>query len=92
MKRSKYITEIINDIRTNPESWKRYKDKGLQKGNIIIKDCGNGSKYLWAWTTSVMDVIVNNEECTALTWRDKYHIEETFIWWMRNASLLMVSI
>lgn len=91
MKKSSYITEIIKDITINAGTWKRYKDKGLQKGNIIIRNCGNGHKFLWGWSTSIAEVVINGEECTALTRSDKYRIEETFIWWMRNASLLMVS-
>ena len=89
---SKYISEIIKDIKTNPKTWKRYKDNGLQKGNVIISSCGNGHRLLFAWATSVADVTINGKETWAhTTWIDKYRIEETYIWWMKNATLEMMS-
>jgi hypothetical protein len=87
---SKYISEIINDIKTNPETWKRYGNAGLQKGDIIIRDCGNGHKCL-LWFTSVVEVEIDGIQCwELLTWLDKYRMEETFLWWMRNATLAMM--
>ncbi len=89
---SKYISEIIKDIRTNPETWKRYGDSGLQKGDVIIHQCGNGHWLFMGWMTSVVEVTINGKDTWGkTTWRDKYRIEETFLWWMRNASLVMMS-
>jgi len=90
---SKYISEIIKDIRANPETWKRYEDNGLQKGVVIIKDCGNGHRLLMAWMTSVAEVNINGKDTWGkTTWRDKYRVEETFLWWVKNASLEMMSV
>lgn len=86
---SKYITEIVKDIRSNPETWKRYGNYGLQKGNIVMSGFGNGHKLLWGWCTSVVDVTINNKDAK-LTFIDKYRLEETYKWWMRNATLAMI--
>lgn len=88
---SKYVDEIIKDIKTNPQTWKRYRNDGLYKNNIIIQDCGNGSKFLLGWFTSIVDVFIEGKN-TPKTWRDCYRLEEAFIWWMRNASLSMLSV
>lgn len=88
---SKYVDEIIKDIRTNPQTWKRYGNNGLYKENIIIQDCGNGHKLFFAWFTSIVDVFIELKK-TPTTWRDAYRLEEAFIWWVRNASLSMLSV
>lgn len=88
---SKYVIEIIKDIKSNPNSWNRYGDNGLKKDDVIIKDCGNGHKYFFGWATSVVSIIINEKDTwTTLTWFDKYKIEEAFKWWMKNASLDMI--
>jgi len=90
---SRYINEIIKDIKTNPETWKRYGDNGLQKGDVIIHQCGNGNKLFMCWMTSVVEVTINGKDTWGkTTWRDRYRIEEAFLWWMRNASLAMMSV
>jgi hypothetical protein len=88
---SKYVSEIIKDIRSNPNAWTRYGSRGLQKDNIKISNCGNGHKLLWGWSTSIVSVEINNNDVPDhLTWRDKYRLEETFKWWIENASLPMM--
>ncbi len=89
---SKYINEIIKDVRSNPETWRRYGNDGLEKDNIKIHQCGNGSKYFIFWMTSVVEVTINGKDTWGKTsWRDKYRIEEIVLWWMRNASLVLMS-
>ncbi len=87
---SKYITEIVADIKANPKSWKRYKEDGLQKDEIIIGLCGNGHKLFFLWATSLVVVITNGNKSFGLTFYDKYQIEEAFLWWNRNATLKMM--
>lgn len=89
---SKFIDEIIEDIKTSSDTWVRYGDKGLQKGDIIIDKCGNGHKFIFGWSTSVVDVIINDKDSSwgKMTWADKFRIEEAFLWWIRNASLEMM--
>jgi len=83
---SRYINEIIQDIKTNPETWKRYGDSGLQKGDVIIHQCGNGHKFFMGRITSVVEVTINGKDTWSnASWRDKYRIEETLLWLIRNA-------
>ena len=85
---SKYIDEIIKDIKQNPTTWKRFDDWGLKKDNIIIAQCGNGSKFFMFWATSIAKVIINNKDTTSsITFCDRYKIEEVFLWWMKNIKL-----
>jgi uncharacterized protein YdcH (DUF465 family) len=92
MRKSKYIQELIHDIRTRPESWSRYGENGLKKNNIKIKEFGNGTKYM-LWITSIADPVIDGKSTWShLSWWDKYCLEETFIWWMRNATLDMLSV
>ena len=87
---SKYIDEIIKDIRTNPELWRRYKGSGLQKGKITITQTGNGHKFFFGWGTSIVSVFINGDTAYSTTWRDHYRLEQIVIWWNRNASLSMM--
>jgi hypothetical protein len=88
---SKFIDEILEDIRKTPESWVRYGNDGLQKGDIIISQCGNGHKFFMGWATSIVEVTINGKDSWGkTTWRDKYRAEEAFLWWMRNASVKML--
>lgn len=88
---SYYIREIVEDIKNSPKTWKRYGENGLQKNGVIIKKCGNGSKYFMLWLTSIAEVEVNGKgDFYSTSWSDKYRIEEAFLWWMRNASVEML--
>jgi len=85
---SKYVDEIIQDIKSYPGSWSRYGYDGLGKNNVHITGCGNGSKYLFFWLGSVLDVEIEGMSCcAAMTWADKYRLEEVYLWWMRNATI-----
>lgn len=85
---SQYINEIIKDIRTNPQSWKRYNNDGLQKGDIVIDNTGNGHKLYFGWLGSVVNVKIKGKDSWGLlTQRDKYRLEEAFLWWIRNSTL-----
>ncbi len=88
---SKFIDEILEDIRKTPESWVRYGNDGLQKRDIVISQCGNGHKFFMAWATSIVEVTINGKKSYSITtWGDKYRIEEAFLWWMRNATVNML--
>lgn len=90
---SKFIDEIVQDIKTNPQEWVRFGNDGLQKDNVTISCCGNGSRFFLFWLTSVVEVTINEKRTWgSLSWADKYRIEQAFIWWMSNASLKMVSV
>jgi hypothetical protein len=85
---SKYVDEIIKDIRSNPETWERVKG-GLKKGSVYVYDFGNGHKWFGGWFTSIVSVSIDGIETKCLSWRDKYRLEEAFKWWMRNSTVEM---
>jgi len=87
---SKYVREIVKDIRENPDLWVRDRWNGIKKGDIRIYGCGNGSKWFFGWATSIVSLSICGKECYALTIGDRYALEEAVKWWMRNASLKMI--
>lgn len=83
---SKYIDEIVKDIKENPESWRRKGSNGLIKDDILISDTGNG------WITSIASVEVAGliDGFGQFSLMDRINIERVFKWWIRNASLGMM--
>lgn len=90
---SKYIDQIVYDIRNNPETWKRTYDNELSKWDIKIRKLWNGSKLFFYWFTSIVEVKINwiCSNMDDLTISDKANIEETFRWWIRNSDLSIIS-
>lgn len=86
---SKFITEIVSDIRDNPLSWKRIGQKELSKWEITISHFWNGSMLFWCWFNSIINVEINWITTTSsqLSLKDKIKLEETFIWWLKNIPL-----
>ena len=69
----KFVQEIVDDIKANPDSWvpnSRHGSSvsGLKKGNIVITGYGNGS-----WV-SVIHVLIKGID-VSLGWMDGYHLE-----------------
>ena len=90
---SKYIDEIVKDIRENPKSWRRMGDFGLKKDNIKLSQFGNGSRFFCLWMTSIVKIEINGKDCyNQTTFIDRYRLEEAFLWWMKNASIEMLSV
>ncbi len=81
---SKYIDEIIADIKQNPQNWMDYKANGVQKGNIIVNLYGN-SKLL-----SVINVRINNKEMPT-KYIDRWRLEAVIKWWYESVSLKTIS-
>jgi len=81
---SKFVDEIIHDIRTNPDTWQDQCGYGIKKDNVIVTDYGNTA------ILSIISVYVNNKEMTR-TWRDGYKLEKAVSWWYRNVSLKTLS-
>ena len=89
---SKFVDEIVKDIRTNPKTWSRFLNSGLQKAETHISNCGNGSKYFFLWATSIASVTIDGIRINSsqLSSVDKYKLEEAFIWWFKNADVEML--
>ena len=77
---SKYINELIEDIKTNPTHWRDYKGSGIQKDNIIIYNYGNGRYF------SIIRVSINSEEMPT-SYGDLWRLEVAIKNWYRNISL-----
>lgn len=88
---SKYIDEIVKDIRNNPESWTRFENSGLKKDDIIVAQCGNGHILFLGWITSIVEVRINGKHNFGfMSYIDKIKLEEAFQWWMSKANIKMM--
>jgi len=88
---SKFVSEVINDIKKNPESWVRQGDYELKKDNVVISRFGNGHILFLGWMTSIIEVRINDKTSWGhLSWLDKIRIEECVSWWFRNATIEML--
>lgn len=81
---SKYVDEIIKDIRDNPNSWKRLDTgncyDGIQKGNIKLTQYGN-TRLL-----SIINVEIDNVR-QRKTYLDSWRLESAVTWWYKNIGL-----
>ena len=77
---SKYIDEIIKDIKANPETYKDYAGRGLEKGNISISGFGN-TKLL-----SIIHVYIKSKDMPT-SYIDLWRLETVIKWWYRNCNL-----
>lgn len=82
---SKFVDEIIRDIKKNPQSWEDVKGSGLKKGGIELCCCCVGYRFL-----SVCFVEINDEEIPTTYW-DKWKIETAVTWWYKNIDLKFLS-
>ena len=81
---SKFVDEIIDDIKSNPDSWRDQIGYGIKKDRIIITGHGNSA------ILSVIDVYVNNKQITR-TYIDAFRLEKAVSWWYKNVSLKTIS-
>lgn len=81
---SKYISDITNLIRSNPQEWTPLSGnsiyRGMTNGLITIKDAGLG------YFMSIVEVHIGNSELSLMRW-DRFRIELAVAWWYRNCSL-----
>lgn len=77
---SKYVTELITDIKNSPNSWTRYRNDGIQKGNIQIFNLGGKPIF------SVIMVWINGKD-TPTTYIDCWRLEVAVRNWFKTVSL-----
>ncbi len=86
---SKFVDEIVKDIKENPETWTRNWDNQISKWNILIRWFGNNMG--WFYWISVVEVKIGNSASSATNWQLSYldakNLEEVFIWWLKNIPL-----
>lgn len=84
---SKYVDEIVQDIRINPETWKRSGSTGLEKANIIITGF-NSNGIIFLYLLSIVDVYINGiSTFSTCTYMDKVKLQLAYNWWMRSSPL-----
>lgn len=77
---SKYVDEILKDLKDNPETFKDYEGQGVEKGNIIICLYGNTR------VVSIIDVYINGKNMPT-SYIDLWRLETAIKYWYRNISL-----
>lgn len=82
MKTSKFVRQIISDLKSNPETWKRKDRNLLQKEDIQLIGFTNDRIF------STVDVFINQKGCYLyLSFWDKFYLESAISKWMKNASV-----
>lgn len=81
---SKYVNEIIKDLKENPESFYDYKGRGLTKGNLKITGYGNTSLLSVIW------LYINGKDMP-ITYIDKWKLESAIRNWYRSSSFSILS-
>ena len=76
---SKYIDDIIKDIKTNPETYSIYYSSGLEKDNIEITSFGTRM-------VPAMDVCINGISLPT-SYIDRWRLESVIKKWYKNMSL-----
>ena len=82
---SKYVDEIIKDIKENPETFKDYKGFGLEKGRVKLYGFGNTALL------SVIDVEIN-DKVIPTSYIDLWRLEVIIKRWYRTMSLSVISV
>lgn len=77
---SRFIRDIIQDIKENPDKWTDNKGCGVKKGNIEISGYGN-TRFL-----SVIWVYINHKWMPT-TYFDNWALEVTIQNWYRSVPL-----
>jgi hypothetical protein len=88
---SKFVDDIIYNIRKQPETWsvlpRRTQEKasGIASGRVQIRLHGNSA------LASIIDVDVDGIEMTITYW-DRFFLERAVSWWFRQVRLADVRI
>ena len=82
---SKYVDELLQDIASNPETFKDYFGNGIEKGDIRISGFGN-TRLL-----SVINVRINNKTIPT-SYIDKWRLETAIKKWYRTVSLKVLLV
>ncbi len=81
---SKYIDEIITDIRNTPTSWKPYQD-GIKRGEIEITNGVTNTFFLYYLVPTV--IVESKGIKLSMSYQDSIKIMKAVRWWFKNAPL-----
>ena len=82
---SRFIEEILKDLKDNPETFMDYHGNGVQKGNIKIYQYGN-SRML-----SRLRVYINGKDIPT-SYIDRWRLEAAITKWYRSVSLDVLKV
>lgn len=82
---SKFIDEIIADIKTNPDLWQDNEGWGVKKDNIEIWGYGN------TCVLSIVSVRINGKDMPT-DYVGRFKLERTISNWYKTVSLKTISI
>lgn len=80
---SKFVKEILADIKNNPNNWCQNDRIGISKEDIHLVGCYNG------WLLSCCDLIIKGTIFN-LTYMDRLELEKSYYKWLRKADLQIV--
>ena len=85
IKMSKFVNEIIKDLKENPQTFKDYHGYGVQKDNVIVYNYGN-TRVL-----SVISVSVNGKDIPT-SYIDNWRLEVAIKNWYKTVPLSVLSV
>lgn len=77
---SKYIDEIINDLKKNPETYRDNAGQGVRKGDVEVIGYGNSA------VLSTISVMLNGHRVPS-SYRDNFRLEVAIKRWYRTSPL-----
>jgi hypothetical protein len=77
---SKYVDEILKDLKENPETFRDYKGCGVQKNEIVVAFYGN-TRVL-----SIISVYIKGNDIP-LSYMDKWRLEVSIKKWYATIGL-----
>jgi hypothetical protein len=77
---SKFVDDIIKDIKQTPTKWDRYRGDGIRKGFLIISPIGGGPLF------SVIQVEFEGVDMP-LTYIDRWRLEVAVRKWFKKVDL-----
>ncbi len=77
---SKFVDQIIEELKTQPQSFKDYKGRGVQKNNLVVRGFGNSAHL------SIIHVELSGVDMP-LTYFDKFRLERAISNWYETIPL-----
>lgn len=81
---SKFVDEIIEDLKNNPETFSEYEGFGVEKGNIKVFGIGCGALL------SLVQLQINSNQIPTTYW-DNFRLERAINRWYQTVSLKTLS-
>lgn len=80
---SKFVDEIISDLKRNPETYIDNYGQGVKKGDVEISEYGNSAPL------SIVSIRINDKRIPT-TYIDNWKLEVAIKNWYKNATIEML--